>query len=295
MTTGDLPADLTPLDGGWSGESFLAEAGGERTVVRIFADARHSPHAAEIQEALHRLVRGLVPVPDVVEVRRADPSADTPGLLVTDFVEGVRGDLLLPSLPDSSLAVVGERLGRIAATLAGMPFLSSGTFVDGGLRVSPFTVDLVDWLAEHEAALGWEPALVDGLREVADEAQVRLDSVSRVSLVHSDLNPKNVLVHPGTLQISAVLDWEYTHAGHPYADLGNLLRFDRQKAYADAVLRGFCALRGGSEAQALGLARSADLVALIELASRRNANPVAARAYEHLTAIARSGDIHAAP
>src|SRR6478735_6048685 len=98
-------ASLQPLEGGWSGETFLAEAGGDRTVVRIFAGLRHSPEAAEIQAALLRLTRGLLPVPAVLEQR--------PGLLVTEFLPGVRGDLLLPTLSAEGLHRVGESFGRV--------------------------------------------------------------------------------------------------------------------------------------------------------------------------------------
>ena len=289
----DLTSSLTPLEGGWSGETFLAEVAGERSVVRIFADPRHHPQAAEIQEALLRLVRGLVPVPAVKEVRRAEPDAGMPGLLVTELVDGVRADLLLPALDDEGRARLGERLGTIAGTLAGMPQLVAGTFGDATLRVDPFDVDLEDWVAQHAEALDWPALALDGLRAVAVEAQERLDRVGRVSLVHSDLNPKNVLVDPGTLEVTAVLDWEFAHAGSPYADLGNLLRFDRQPAYADAVLRGWTDTRGGDPQDAVDTARSADLVALVELASRRAANPVAARAHDLLLRIATARDLHA--
>jgi aminoglycoside phosphotransferase (APT) family kinase protein len=289
----DLLASLQPLEGGWSGETFLAEAAGERSVVRIFASPRHSPYAAEIQEALLRLVRGLVPVPAVKEVRRAQPEADVPGLLVTEFLDGVRAEVLLPTLDDEGRARLGERLGLIAGTLAGMPQLTGGLFVDPTLRVEPFVPDLAEWVAEHADRLDWSEDELAGLRAVADEAQDRLDEVGRVSLVHSDLNPKNVLVDPGTLEVTGVLDWEFAHAGSPYADLGNLLRFDRDPEYADAVLRGYADLRGDDPAVALDRARSADLVALVDLAARRDANPVAARAHDRLLAIARSRDLHA--
>ncbi|MEX0428785.1 phosphotransferase family protein [Nocardioides sp. DS6] len=291
----DLLTSLTPLEGGWSGETFLAEAGGERSVVRIFADPRHAPEAAEIQAALLRLVRGLVPVPEVLEVRRADPVAGTPPLLVTEHVAGVRGDLLLPTLDGPSLTRVGEALGRIAGTLAGMPQLVGGTFADRELRVAPYDLDLTDWVASHADGLAWSEDDLLALRDVAAAAQTRLDTVGRVSLVHSDLNPKNVLLDPDTLAVSAVLDWEFSHAGSPFSDLGNLVRFDRRQEYVAGVLRGWVTLRGGADDEALELARCADLVALVELAARKDANPVAARAHDHLLAIARRGDVHALP
>lgn len=288
---------MEPLEGGWSGETFVAEAAGERVVVRLFADPRHGPSAAEIQVALLRLVRGLVPVPGVVEMRRADPVSGQPALLVTEWVEGVRGDLLLSRLVDSDDSVgmrrLGEAVGRVAATLAGMPQLRGGLFVDGSLAVEPYAMDLPTWVADHEERLGWAEADMLALRMVADRAQDLLDIVGRVTLVHSDLNPKNLMLDPETLAVVAVLDWEFAHAGHPFTDLGNLLRFDRHAPYVDGVLAGYVALRGGDADAALAMARAADLVALVDLAARRQANPVAARAHERLLAIARARDVHA--
>lgn len=263
--------------------------------MRVFADPRHHPQAAEIHGALHRLVRGLVPVPGVLEVRHADPAMGTPALLVTEFVEGVRGDLLLPNLDEADRGRLGRALGEIAATLAGMPFLTAGTFADKELRIEPFALDLPEWVESLAERLAWSPADLEGLRDVAADAQDLLDTVGRVSLVHSDLNPKNLIVDPETLQVRAVLDWEFAHAGSPFADLGNLLRFERDAAYVSGVLESYVAMRGGSTTGALDLARSADLVALVELGARRTDNPVAARAHDLLLEIARSGDVHSAP
>ena len=134
------------------------------------------------------------------------------------------------------------------------------------------------------------PEEIDGLREVALDAQVLLDSVPRACLVHSDLNPKNLLLDPDTLALTGVLDWEFAHAGHPFTDLGNLLRFDRAPAFAEAVLAAYAARRGTPPQEALGLARAADLWALVDLAARRTANPVAERADRLLRAIVRERD-----
>src|SRR6478735_6942915 len=169
-------ASLQPLEGGWSGETFLAEAGGDRTVVRVFAGLRHAPEAAEIQAALLRLVRGLLPVPEVLEVRRADPASGLPALLVTEFLPGVRGDLLLPTLDDAGLRRVGESVGRVAGALGGMPLLRRGLFADGELRIEPFDAELPESLGETGA-----------------RAQALLDEETRTCLAHSDLNLKNLL------------------------------------------------------------------------------------------------------
>lgn len=233
-------------------------------MVRVLAGPRHSPQAAEIQAALLRLVRGLLPVPAVLEQR--------PGLLVTEYLPGVRADLLLPTLDDPGLRRVGESFGRIAGTLGGMPLLRRGVFADGDLRIERYDLEL-------PASLG----------AVGPRAEALLDEEPRTCLVHSDLNPKNLLVDPDTLAVTGVLDWEFAHAGHPFTDLGNLLRFDREPAYVEGVLSAY-----PDPARALDLARAADLYALTELASRAGENPITDRAAERVAAIVREQDWHAA-
>ena len=285
-------SSLTPLEGGWSGRTFLAEAVGERSVVRVYPPVAGAGDAAEIDAAVLRLVRGLVPVPAVLEVRPARPEVEQPGLLVTSFVAGARGDEVLPTLDAAGLARVGAVLGGLVADLGGMPMLRPGPFVDAALSVGDFGVDgLPDFLEERLPLLGHlSPSEVDGLREVTTDAQTLLDTVPRACLVHGDLNPKNLLLDPDSLALTAVLDWEFAHAGHPFTDLGNLLRFERQPAFEEAVLTAYAARRGTPPERALPLARAADLWALVDLATRRGANPVAARADRLLRAIGRTRD-----
>ena len=239
-----------------------------------------------------------MPVPEVLEVRRDDPATGAPGLLVTSYVPGERVDLLLPTLERDALASLGWALGRLAGVLACMPMPRAGPFVDAALTLGDFGADsdLLGVLENHVERLeGWSGDELRGLRAVAERATDILAVVRRRSLVHSDLNPKNVLVDPHTLRPTALLDWEFAHAGHPASDLGNLLRFDREPAYVEAVLAGYRdrvpAAEGGEDL--LDRARAADLVALITLAVRRGENPVADRAHDRLRTIARTLDLHA--
>jgi len=285
-------SSLIPLAGGWSGQTFLSEVAGERSVVRIYPPGARRPRAPEIDAAVLRLVRGLLPVPEVLEVRPAVPEADQPGLLVTSFLPGVRGDELLPTLDEPGRAAVGAALGGLLADLGGMPMLRGGEFVDPELTVRDFGYDgLPAYVEERLPELGHlTPDEADGLRAVATDAQVLLDTVPRTCLVHSDLNPKNLLVDPGSLTVTGVLDWEFAHAGHPFTDLGNLLRLDRDPVLESAVLAAYADRRGTPPEEARALGRAADLWALVDLAARRHANPVAARADRLLRAIARAGD-----
>jgi aminoglycoside phosphotransferase (APT) family kinase protein len=297
----DSVPSLAPLPGGHSGETFLAESMGERSVVRIYAGrgAGRGANAAEVDAAVLRLVRGLLPVPEVLEVRRADPASGTPALLVTQWLPGARLDEVLPEVDDARAEATGRRLGEILARLAQMPTLRPGTFVDGELRIGPMppgAEDLVTWVEAHlegTALETWGTSDRERLADLADRAQGLLDLTDRSCLVHSDLNPKNVLVDPATGEVTGLVDWEFAHSGSPFADLGNLLRFERRPSFAEAVLSAYSDLVADAPEDLLERARAADLWALVDLASRPDENPVAARAHDRLLGIVRSGDLHA--
>ncbi|ANH40062.1 Phosphotransferase enzyme family protein [Nocardioides dokdonensis FR1436] len=305
QTAGAGFVSLEPLEGGWSGETFVAEAGGERTVVRIYS-GRRGPEAPAVDAAVLAYAAGVVPgVPPVLEVRRADPGRGVPGLLVTGFLPGERGDLVLPGLDAAEAARAGEALGLVLVALAGTALPRGGAFVDASLSIgahpAPYDADgMLELVEVLLAATGSRLRDLRAdeqatLRTLAREAQDLLDEVPQHCLVHGDLNPKNLLLQRGEggPAVSGVLDWEFAHAGHPAADLGNLLRFERRPAFHDAVAATYAERRGLDVAHALDLARAADLLALVELASRAGSSPPADRALGRLRAVLATGDLHA--
>jgi aminoglycoside phosphotransferase (APT) family kinase protein len=295
----DFGVDLQPLAGGMSGETWLTEYAGELAVLRIYGgrSLRRGPRASEVDAAVLTWLDGLLPVPQVLEVRRGDPDNDLPAVLVTSYLSGVLLADLKPDLDDDGLARVGHALGTLLGRLAHVALPRPGLFHDPDLGIDPMPEvlrDLTLWTERAVPALtSWDEADLAGLRSVAAQAQTLLDeSAPRSCLVHSDFNAKNVLVDPATLDVTGLLDWEFAHAGSPYSDLGNLLRFDREPAFAGAVLAAREAFVPDPRPDALDLARASDLFALVDLATRREENPVAARADALLHEIARNSDIH---
>lgn len=286
-----------PLPGGWSGQSFLAGVGEERSVVRIHVPSvPGATRTPEVEAALLRWVRGLVPVPEVLEVRPA--AAGAPALLVTRYVTGVRGDDVVRGAGPEVLAAVGERLGRVAGRLAGIATLAAGEFVDERLAVEPSADadDVSELVGRHVDHLrGLDESGREALLDLVGEAQEVLDEVGRTCLVHGDLNPKNVVLDPVTHELRAVVDWEHGHSGWPHADLGSLLRFDRHPAWEEAVLAGWCRERDEDPALARHRARCADLASLVELAARPGGNLVVDLAEVFLAEVLRTGDLHAHP
>ncbi len=288
-----------PLEGGFSGETFLVEGPAGPAVLRVYG---RDPSRAPVDAALLHLVRDLVPVPTVLDLRRSDPSRPgEPAHLLTTFEPGRRLEDVLPLGDPPRRRAMAASVADVLVALSGMPFLRPGMFVDAELALSgraAAAADLVEWLDLHagsSALRTWDPGLLRSLRQVCAQADDLLDGVRRSCLVHSDFNPKNILVDPGSATVTAVLDWEYAHAGSPYSDLGNLLRFERGTAWAHDVLEAFVHRVPDPAPDPLRLGYAGDLWALIDLAGRPVRNRVVDEAVRLVTAIARTGDLAARP
>jgi aminoglycoside phosphotransferase (APT) family kinase protein len=281
----DLAASAVPLTGGYGGQTFAVSAGGEDAVLKLYVK---DPDRAVVDAALLQLVRGLLPVPRVLDLKR-EGSYDDPPYLLMERLPGVNLQVFLESASDEQRRTVGVQLGELLARLSGMPFLQAGMFRGGELAVEPFGLgDLEQYAAGLR--LGLDP---ERLAVVLNEAEdLMADGVDRVCLVHSDFNPKNLLVDPATARITGLIDWEFAHAGSPYTDLGNLFRFCEDPVLAGAVLD---VLRGmGLGEQLVDLGRAADLWALLDLASRAAEHEVAAAAHRLVSRMVDTGTLSGA-
>lgn len=279
----DFAASAVPLAGGYGGQTYAVSAGGEDAVLKLYVK---QPERAAVDAALLELVRGLLPVPRVLDAKR-ESSDEGPPYLLTERLPGVNLQVYLESAGAAERWKVGAQLGELLARLSGMPFLTAGMFRDGELAIEPFGFGD---LAEYVEGLGL--GLGDRFTTVIAEAEDVLDGgTDRVCLVHSDFNPKNLLVDPDAARITGLIDWEFAHAGSPYTDLGNLFRFCVDPVLAGAVLS---VLRGSGLALGeplVDLGRAADLWALLDLAARSAEHEVAAAAHRLASRMADTGTL----
>lgn len=297
---------LRPLDGGYSGETFLVGDHDAEQVLRIYA---RDPGRSVVDASLLTLLDGVLPVPRIVDVRA--PHGEQPGLLVTARLPGQRLDLVLPTASVDQRVALGVSLGRVLATLSGIPMLRVGMFDGPDLRLGDGLPSggLGGW-ARHFRDGGrlasWHDDDWHSLMSLADNAEILLDggdwgdkeveaARSRRVLVHSDFNPKNILVDPATAEVTGLLDWEFAHAGSPYADIGNLTRFERHPDFVDAVVVTLVEHAPALAGDPVLMGRAADMWALVELAGGSPTNPVRGLATQLLLAQARAGDLMAWP
>jgi hypothetical protein len=196
---------------------------------------------------------------------------------------------------EASMRELGAEVGRILGCIGHVTFDRPGFFGNADLVVGAnLGDDMEPWskqlpvvalncmVAAPEGRLGpgERDACIDLCREHAPALQ-RIDDQSR--LVHADANPKNVLVSRGPegWRVDAVLDWEFSFSGSPYADAANMTRFggDYPLGFSDGFQSGFGASQSdNSNKDWAYLGRVMDMFALSDLVTRPAGHPVADRA-----------------
>lgn len=260
-----LGAGVKPLPGGYSGETFAVDTGtGEQLVLRLFV---RDPAGAAVTVGLFDLLAGLLPVPQVLDARFPGQARGGPALVLMSRLPGRRLDEVLAVADDDLAGRLGATVARLAGRLAGIPFQGAGQLVGRELQVVPFhpgqgVVEAADRLVQT----GFDGDS-DGLLAVARDAEELITGATRACLVHSDFNPKNLLVDPATATVTGLVDWEYAHAGAAVTDLGNMLRFDEQPAFAARFTATFLRDAPGLPPEPLATARALDLIALLDLAT----------------------------
>lgn len=313
---GSTLVSSTVLTGGFSHETRLLTLTDGRVVAR-FGGADPA-----IEAAIMAVARAHVPVPEVLLV--------TPEVMVIEYVDGVVLSTVLDTMRDGGptgagdnvrddgwerlltaaldggrdgVRALGAEVGRTVAEVAAVRFDRPGFFAGADLAVTaepPWSGQLA---AVAEECMAKVPA--DRLDTAIRRAWVRLCAAhapaleavdDHARLVHSDVNPKNILVTRagGDWRVAALLDWEFSYAGCPYADAGNMARFagDHPAGFLDGFRAGF------ADRQPAGLpliedwaylGAVLDMFALSDLVTRPPGHAVADRAAARIRASVRTG------
>lgn len=268
------------LAGGYSHETRLLTCTDGRVVVRFGGgDPR-------VEAAVMRAASEHVPVPEVLRVEACHGEHHRP-FMALELVEGVLLQDVLSRTETRARVELAEEVGAVAARVGGHRFETPGFFADETLSVPPerpWSEQLPEVAASAmDGTDRLPPAVRTGwVRLCADHAGelVAVDPMAR--LVHSDLNPKNLLVRRdgGRWRVAALLDWEFAYAGCPYGDPANMARFGDD--YPDGFLRRFRhtyaehAPELADRWQRIG--RVLDMFSLSALVTRPAGHPIADRA-----------------
>lgn len=213
---GQATAEITQvrrLTGGASRQMWLVETTGDGDWARFVLRMDHPSDPDPVANAREANVLAAAHAAGVLSPAVLDHSSDaailgTPYLILA-FVAGetiaprILRDDRFATARDALPAQLGEALGRIHAVPTQALDLEAA-------------IDPVDSLLEDYAATALDrPALLLGLRELARR---KPEAAPHRTLVHGDFRLGNLMVDESGL--AAVLDWELTHIGDPFEDLG---------------------------------------------------------------------------
>jgi aminoglycoside phosphotransferase (APT) family kinase protein len=285
---GALVVDERRLSGGFSSDNVLLRTDrGKSFVLRRYPRR----NTCAVEAALMELVRERVPVPEVVY---ADDAGDLLGepFILTRFASGVPLTSVLAGAAEEDGPQLAEAVAEVLVAIHSVRFGRPGFFSDGALRPDATPPEHHDDLAAFVEATVTRGNAAAVLSEVEQRALVELaarcaplvaETADADQLVHSDFNPKNLLMRPndhGTWRVSAVLDWEYAFSGSGLFDLGNMLRFpqDLSPGFAEHFPGAYEKADGALPGRWQEISEALDLFALSDLLTRSPDHPLFAQA-----------------
>jgi len=140
---------------------------------------------------------------------------------VMDCVEGRRfEDPCLPELPKHERMAYHDEMNRVLALVHDVDIDAVG-LSDYGPPGNYYERQISRWDKQYQASKTIEIPEMDELTEWL-KANIPADDGQR-TLVHGDYRIDNMLFHPTEPRIVALLDWELSTIGHPYADLAAVI------------------------------------------------------------------------
>ncbi len=254
------PLTAKRFKGGQSNPSYLLEAGGTRHVMRSkpapAAQLLPSAHAIEREFRVQAALRdSAVPVARM-HCLCEDESIIGRAFYIMDFVDGrIFWDQSLSGLPIEERRPIYDELNRVISALHTVDVEAVG--LSGyGKPGNYFERQMARWTRQYRAT---ETGRIDAMEQLIEwlPAHVPADAGSIVSLVHGDYRLDNVIFHPTEPRILAVIDWELSTLGHPFADFAyHLMTWH----LPPQPFRGI----GGLDLAALGIPGEADYLARYE-------------------------------
>jgi aminoglycoside phosphotransferase (APT) family kinase protein len=219
----DGPVEAHKFEGGQSNPTFLLKTGAGNYVLRRKPPGQllKSAHAVDREFRVQRaLVQTDVPVAKM-HVLCEDPGVIGSDFYVMDHVAGRNfNEPTMPEMDNAGRGAVVEDMNRVLAALHSVDIDAVG-LSDYGPPGYYLERQIGRWSKQYRAAQTHEiPAMTTLMERMA--AEIPADDGLR-TLVHGDYRIDNLIFEAQGTRCLAVLDWELSTIGHPYADLASVI------------------------------------------------------------------------
>lgn len=219
----DAAVEVTKFAGGQSNPTFLLETAAGPYVLRRKPPGQllKSAHAVDREFRVQRALFDTdVPVAKV-HVLCQDASVIGSDFYVMDHVAGRNfTEPTLDSVANADRAAIIDDMNRVLAALHDVDIASVG-LCDYGPPGHYLERQVARWSKQYRASETQDIAAMNTLIERLN-AEMPADDGQR-TLVHGDYRIDNMIYAAEGTQCLAVLDWELSTIGHPYADLASVI------------------------------------------------------------------------
>ena len=213
------PARAKKFPTGQSNPTYLVETSGARYVLR-----RKPPgkllKSAHMIEREYRVLKALensgYPAPRALALCEDERVIGTAFYLMTHIDGRIFWDPALPEVAREERMAVYDAMNAALARLHSLDVAAAG-LSDYGKPGSYFARQLQRWTEQYRASETGRIEEMDRLIAWLNE-NVPADD-GRVALVHGDWRIDNMIFDAHAPKLLAVLDWELSTLGHPFADL----------------------------------------------------------------------------
>jgi aminoglycoside phosphotransferase (APT) family kinase protein len=214
------PITATKFSGGQSNPTFKLQTPSQTYVLRRQPPGKllKSAHAVDREfKVIAALQDSKVPVAKVYHLCE-DPNVIGSLFYVMEYVEGrVFWDSSLPEIStNEQRSQMYQQMVEVLVALHSVDIEKVG-LRDYGRPGNYFERQFSRWSQQYKLSETHEIVEMDKLINWL-EAHLPADD-GRISLVHGDYRMDNLMFHPSETKIIAVLDWELSTLGHPFADL----------------------------------------------------------------------------
>ena len=214
------PARIQKFAGGQSNPTFKVSAASGNYVLRRQPPGKllKSAHAVDREYRVQSALQGSkVPVAKMYALCE-DPGELGTMFYIMDHCDGrIFWKAALPEIEEpQERAAIYDEMNRVLAELHQVDLEKRG-LQDYGKPGNYFARQLTRWTGQYRASELKPIPAMEELMSWLDTNQPADDG--KVALVHGDYRLDNMVFHHDKPEIIAILDWELSTLGHPYADL----------------------------------------------------------------------------